>query len=128
MTLLTLLLLAACGGTSGPTADGRSPTGDASPSPISSGAAFVGTLGGDAQLEGGCAWLETETEGRVEPRWPDGYRVVFDPVRLLGPDGETVAEEGDTVEVHGEIADDVMTICQVGPVLEVTEIVGSSRS
>lgn len=124
LLLITFLsaLLAACGGGTGPTADGRSPDGDATTAEGRE-AAFTGTLGGDAQLEGGCAWLETEEEGRVEPRWPDGYRVEFDPVRLLGPDGDVVAEEGDTVAVDGEIAGDVMTICQVGPVLEVTEVV-----
>lgn len=136
LTVLAVVLFAACGGTSEPTADRRSPTEDTSPtgetspaedsSPTSSSeAAFTGALGGDAQLEGGCAWLETKREGRVEPRWPDGYRVAFDPVRLLGPDGEVVAEEGDTITVRGEIAGDVMTICQVGPVLRVTEVEGS---
>ncbi|MBW3665621.1 MAG: hypothetical protein KY469_21205 [Actinobacteria bacterium] len=118
------VLLAACGGTSEPTARDTSPAQDGSPT-SSSEAAFTGSLGGDAQLEGGCAWLETETEGRVEPRWPDGYRVAFEPVRLLGPDGEVVAEEGDTVTVRGAIAGDVMTICQVGPVLRVTQVEGS---
>lgn len=122
LLIIFAVLLAACGGGAGPTADGRSPGADATTTGPP-GSAFTGTLGGDAQLEGGCAWLDTEEEGRVEPRWPDGYRVAFDPVRLLGPDGEVVAEEGDTVAVDGEIAGDVMTICQVGPVLEVTEVV-----
>ena len=122
---LMLLLVASCGGSGEPTADGRSPAGS-EPTAASTAdggeADLVGTLGGDAQLEGGCAWLETDAEGRVEPRWPDGYRVAFDPVRLLGPDGEIVAEAGDTVRVTGMVADDVMTICQVGPVFEVTEV------
>lgn len=124
--LSVIVLLAACGGATGPTADGRSPGAESSPgddAPTRE-AAFTGTFGGNAELEGGCAWLDTHTEGRVEPRWPDGYRVTFDPVRLLGPDGDVVAEEGDTIAVDGSIADDVMTICQVGPVLEITEVVG----
>lgn len=121
------LLLAACGGTDEPTADGRSPVGSeptsAGPPADAGEADLSGTLGGDAQLEGGCAWLETESEGRVEPRWPEGYRIEFEPVRLVGPGGEVIAEEGDTVAVNGRIAGDVMTICQVGPVFEVTEVV-----
>ncbi len=136
LTVLAIVLIAACGGAGEPTADGRSPTEDTSPtgdssptedaSPTSSTEApFTGTLGGNAQLEGGCAWLETESEGRVEPRWPDGYRVAFDPVRLLGPDGEVVAEEGEEIEVEGSIDRDLMTICQVGPVLRVTQVEGS---
>lgn len=127
--VLTLgLLLVACGGAGEPTADGRSPVGTepTAGSPADgAGAELTGTLGGDAQLEGGCAWLDTEAEGRVEPRWPEGYEIAFGPVRLVGPDGEVVAEESDTVAVRGEIAEDVMTICQVGPVLRIDEIVGS---
>lgn len=120
-----LLLVASCGGSGEPAADGRSPVGSmpTTGSPTVGGEAdLVGTLGGDAQLEGGCAWLDTEAEGRVEPHWPEGYRVAFDPVRLLGPDGEVVAEAGDTVRVSGAIAGDVMTVCQIGPVFEVTEV------
>lgn len=80
-------------------------------------------LGGDAQLEGGCAWLDPIAGGeRVEPQWPQGYRVEFEPVRLVGPDGQVIAEEGESVRVNGEIADDVASICQVGPVFEVTEV------
>lgn len=124
--ILGLLLLAAsCGGSGQPTADGRSPVGSEPTSGTTTDgdeADLVGTLGGDAQLEGGCAWLETDAEGRVEPRWPEGYRVAFDPVRLLGPDGEVVAEAGDTVGVSGTLADDVMTVCQVGPVFDVAEV------
>lgn len=120
-----LLLVAACGGSGEPAADGRSPVGSEPTSGSTTdggGADLVGTLGGDGQLEGGCAWLESEAEGRVEPRWPEGYRVAFDPVRLLGPDGEVVAEAGDSVRVSGAVADDVMTVCQVGPVFDVTEV------
>lgn len=120
-----LLLVASCGGSGDPTVDGRSPAGSEPTAGSTTGggeADLVGTLGGDAQLEGGCAWLESEAEGRVEPRWPEGYRIAFDPVRLLGPDGEVVAEAGDTVRVNGAVADDVMTICQIGPVFDVTEV------
>lgn len=122
MVIAVALFVAACGGSADPTAAGRSPDTGEPTAPGSTPATLSGTLGGDADLEGGCAWLDTDRLGRVEPRWPDGYTVAFDPVRLLGRDGQVVAEEGDRVSVDGAVAEEVMTICQVGPVLDVSEI------
>ncbi|HSK97454.1 MAG TPA: hypothetical protein VK891_12620 [Euzebyales bacterium] len=85
------------------------------------GTSLTGVLGGDAQLEGGCVWLETD-EGRVEPLWPTGYTATTDPGRLLDPPGEQVAEEGDRITITGGPAQDVATICQVGEVWNVTEV------
>ncbi|HUH06808.1 MAG TPA: hypothetical protein VML96_03275 [Egibacteraceae bacterium] len=82
---------------------------------------LVGVLGGSAELEGGCAWLETP-QGRFEVIYPQGYRVEFDPLRLLGPEGATVAEEGDEIAVTGAPAGDLMSICQVGAIFEATEV------
>jgi hypothetical protein len=96
--------------------------------------ALAGRLGGDAQLEGGCAWLDevgggrrTGQPSRYEPLWPEGYHVTFDPVRLWGPDGEVVAEEGDVVRVQGRVRTDVATICQVGTPYEVQRVLGANR-
>lgn len=83
---------------------------------------LVGELGGDAQLEGGCAWIAVE-DGRVEPAWPEGYQVEFGPLRLVDRHGETVAEEGDRLHLNGRMDPEVMTICQIGPVFVVQEIV-----
>lgn len=80
-----------------------------------------GTLGGDAQLEGGCAWLEAE-DGRYEVLYPNGYEIAFDPVRLLGPEGETVAEEGDALRVEGQVTKDRMSVCQVGTIFQATAV------
>jgi hypothetical protein len=79
------------------------------------GADLEGTLGGDAQLEGGCAWLDTGDE-RYEVVWPDGYRVEFEPLRLVGGDGEAVAEEGDRVRLTGAVDPERMSICMIGPI------------
>jgi hypothetical protein len=87
----------------------------------SAGTSLTGVLGGDAQLEGGCIWLETD-QGRIEPMWPAGYTVTTDPVTLLDPQGEPVAEEGDRITVTGGPAQDVATVCQVGEVWNVTEV------
>ncbi|MFN2555654.1 MAG: hypothetical protein ABR592_02070 [Nitriliruptorales bacterium] len=87
-----------------------------------------GRLDGDPELEGGCDWLDAlgplldEEASRFEPLWPQGYSVAFNPVRLHGPDGQVVAQEGDVVTVAGRTRPDVVTICQVGPVFEVQRI------
>lgn len=89
----------------------------------------AGRLGGDARLEGGCVWLDPLEDGpggqapsRLEPLWPDGYYVTFDPVRLWSPDDHLVAEEGDGMAVEGRLRPDLMTICQVGTPFEVERI------
>lgn len=81
-----------------------------------------GTLAGDPQLEGGCAWLDTG-DGRFDVQYPGGYEIAFEPVRLQDPDGDVIASEGDTVRVRGRVAEDVMTICQVGTVFRASEVV-----
>lgn len=120
-TLLMGLLLAACGQdpVAGPVdseVDSDGASDDAEGEDV-----VEGTLGGDARLEGGCAWLDTD-EGRFEVRYPQGYDIAFEPVRLLGPDGDPVAEEGETVRVRGRVAGDLMTVCQVGPVFQASEV------
>ena len=84
------------------------------------GETLTGTLGGDAQLEGGCAWVE-DGGTRWEVLYPQGYRVTYDPVTLHGPDGP-IAQEGATVTVAGAPQDDMVTICQVGPVWQATGV------
>jgi|GEM_PF-4250492 len=115
LTMLGLLLalLAGCGAAEEDAAGGApTPT---RPPVEPAGTEIRGALGGDAQLEGGCAWVETDDGTRHEVLYPEGYTVEFDPLRLLGPDGEVIAQEGDRIEVPGEVADDVTSICQVGP-------------
>ena len=92
---------------------------------------LIGVLGGDAELEGGCAWIEptggpdADLGDRVEPLWPEGHRVEFEPdLRLLGPDGEVVAERGDEVVLVGAPAEDMATACQVGVPYRVDRIAG----
>lgn len=119
--LLALLGLSACGGEAAdepaPTEPAATPTEGDSAVPeedaMPEEAAIEGTLGGDAQLEGGCAWVDT-AGGRYQVLWPTGYEILFDPVRLEGPDGEVVAEEGDTLRVDGRTAPDMMSVCMTG--------------
>ena len=81
----------------------------------------TGTLTGDPQLEGGCVWIDTP-DGAIEPLLPEGYMTTMNPVALLGPDGETVAEGGDQVTITGRPATEILTICQVGAVWHVSAI------
>ncbi|MDP8970437.1 MAG: hypothetical protein M3N52_08100 [Actinomycetota bacterium] len=83
--------------------------------------ALSGTLGGDAGLEGGCAWLDTP-HGRYEVLWPSGYRIDQQPLRLIGPDGRVVAEAGDPLTVEGVAAQDMASFCQVGQLWEATAV------
>lgn len=116
------MLLVSCGQDPAvePEPNGDAPNGE-TPAEPEDDDMLEGTLGGDAQLEGGCAWLDTD-EGRFEVMYPEGYEIAFDPVRLLGPDGDTIAREGETLRVRGRVAGDVMSICQVGTIFQATEV------
>ena len=110
--------LAACGSDGGEA--GTTPSALPSPTPPAGsvpapteGETITGTLGGDAQLEGGCAWID-DGGTRWQVQYPEGYEVTFDPLTLTGPDGQT-AGEGDTLTVVGTEQRDAMTLCQVGP-------------
>ncbi|MGH3441135.1 MAG: hypothetical protein ACRDUY_03645, partial [Nitriliruptorales bacterium] len=114
------LLLAACGGDDPTIADPGEPD-------------LVATLGGDPHLEGGCVWLDRVPgepapgeADRYTPTWPAGYTAEFDPIRLVGPDGEVVAEEGDTLRVEGAVDENRVTTCMTGPVFVVERILGTN--
>ncbi len=96
-----------------------------SPSPDVSleGADLVGIFGGDPQLEGGCAWIDAEDGQRYEVSYPEGWEVTFDPVALIDPAGEIRAEEGDRIGLNGEVAGDLLSICQIGPIFRATEVI-----
>ena len=83
---------------------------------------LTGTLGADASLEGGCAWLEAGGQ-RWQVLYPDGYRLDVAGGRLFGPDGE-VARSGDTLTVRGRADPDMATTCQVGPVFRAVAVEG----
>lgn len=119
--VLALILLVACGQAGDQQADdpavGASPGGT---EPTTGDDAIEGTLGGDAQLEGGCAWIEAAGT-RWDVQYPEGYDISFDPVTLTDPGGDT-ATEGDVIRVTGSPAQDVVTTCQVGPVWVATSV------
>ena len=107
--------LAACGGAGGEPAPtiGTEPPGG-SEGATAEGDTITGTFGADAQLEGGCAWVDDGTT-RWNVQYPDGYQVSFTPPQLTGPGGLKVGD-GDTITVTGTEQADAVTTCQIGPV------------
>lgn len=118
-----VMMLSGCGGGDdprmggGPQADGQETDGQEADDATT----VTGTLAGDPDLEGGCAWLETD-EGSVEILWPAGYRVSFAPLQLHGPDGEAVAGDGEEITVRGEFAEDQVSVCQVGDLFDASAV------
>jgi hypothetical protein len=91
------------------------------PQPDGEGSRLSGTLGADA-VEGGCAYLQAPDGTRYEVIYPDGWRVELSPLRLLDPNGAVVASGGDEITVVGQPADDMASICQIGPIFRATEV------
>jgi hypothetical protein len=86
------------------------------------GTTITGRLGGDAQLEGGCAWVETKDGTRYEVQYPEGYEVARDGSQLRGPDGDVIATAGDEITLTGAVAEDAMSFCQIGPIFAADEV------
>lgn len=116
-----LMVLAGCGGQGDP-AVGGDQDGETTDEQAGESTTVTGTLAGDPDLEGGCAWLESD-DGRAEVLWPEGYRVTFEPLRLRGPDDEVVAEDGEEVTVRGEFTEDRVSVCQVGELFQASAVV-----
>jgi hypothetical protein len=130
-----LLLLSACGGANGSSSSPKPPPSGASLRPASQqpvhsetagSQTITGRLGADS-IEGGCAYLQTEAGKRYEVIYPKGWKLDKGSARLTNPQGEIVARAGDTVTVRGEIATDMASICQIGPIFRATEVVTSGR-
>jgi hypothetical protein len=89
--------------------------------PAPAGESLAGVLGADS-VEGGCSYLQAEDGTRYEVIYPDGWRVQLRPLQLLDAEGAVVAEGGDEVTVRGSAADDMASICQIGPIFQATEV------
>ena len=113
--LVLMIGLAACAQST------TAPAAHVSPSPSTASGSLTGVLGGDAQLEGGCVWLDTGTE-RLEIVWPAGHRAGVDPIELRDPAGAVIATEGDRLTVEGRPATGQMSSCQVGALWEATAV------
>lgn len=72
-------------------------------------------------IEGGCAFLETDDGTRYEIVYPDGWMLDRMRAELRGPGGH-LARAGESVTVRGTVATDRSSICQVGPIFLATEV------
>jgi hypothetical protein len=87
-----------------------------------SGNELTGFLGADS-IEGGCTYLETEDGTRYEVIYPQGYEIDRSSATLRDPSGEVIASAGDVVTVRGHEASDMVSICQIGPIFQATEVI-----
>lgn len=92
------------------------------PDSVGGGVELVGTLGADS-IEGGCSYLEADDGTRYQVIYPDGWQIQASPLQLSNPAGEVVATGGETITVRGQRADDMMSICQIGPMFMASEVV-----
>jgi hypothetical protein len=130
-TLLVLVLAACTAPGADPTATDRStpspspeletvePSGDESPRPGEM--TITGHLGFE-DIEGGCPYLQADDGTRYQVMWPDGWHLDGQG-RLIDPSGETVARGNDEVTVRGQVAEDMASICQIGPIFRAREVV-----
>ena len=81
-----------------------------------------GTLGADS-IEGGCAYLEARDGTRYQVIYPDGWQIQASPLQLSDPAGQVVATGGESITVRGHRADDMVSICQSGPMFVATEVI-----
>jgi len=138
LTLAAVLALTACAGagsspspTTSPEASSMEPSPSPSLRPSSvqpsrtpggSGDELVGTLGADS-VEGGCAYLQAADGTRYEVIYPRDWELQLSPLQLTSPEGDVVARGGDEVTVVGAEANDMASICQIGPIFRATEVV-----
>ena len=138
---LIALLLAGCASGAGP-ASSASPTAAtatlaapslkppaASPTlhidrPPNDEVTITGAFGYD-DVEGGCAFVQTDPKTRYEVVWPDGWTV--DGTQLRNPNGDVAAQPGDVMTLRGTPATDMASVCQIGPIFRASEVVTIDR-
>lgn len=110
------LIVSSCGGAV--EADRQRTEGVVTPMPTQSDgfsgedALIQGVLRGDAT--NGCLWLEGPTGEPFGVLWPAGYTAMFNPARLVGPDGKVIAREGDIVSGGGGYYEESIPQCHFG--------------
>jgi hypothetical protein len=141
-------LLAACaavsdgpGATPDPTSSERTPEPSPTPEPSLRPASIRPTpRGGDTEgamtitgrlgfddIEGGCPYVQSDDGTRYQVLWPTGWRL-DGRGDLISPEGERVARQGEEVAVRGQVADDMASICQIGPIFRADEVLGDDSS
>jgi hypothetical protein len=125
------LLIAACAGSpaasTAPSANqpvsapSLRPAGTLAVEPSAATADYTGILSMDA-IEGGCAYLQGATGTKYQVLYPDGWQLNTSPLELLAPDGSVHSKGGDTVSIKGSEAGGMASICQIGPIIQATEV------
>jgi hypothetical protein len=80
----------------------------------------TGRLGFDS-VEGGCNYVETDDGTRYQVIYPDPWRLDRSTGHLLGPNGQDISP-GSVITVHGSIAKNMASICQMGPMFRATAV------
>jgi hypothetical protein len=68
-----------------------------------------------------CAWLDT-SGGRKELFYPDGWNVLFDPLRITNSQGQVVAREGDLLRATVSEGGIGGSLCTTGSPLRATSV------
>ncbi len=87
------------------------------------GTVYSGILSMDA-IEGGCAYLQAADGKKLQVLYPDGWQLQKSPLALIAPDSSVHSKGGDRVSVRGAEAADMASICQIGPIIQATEVLG----
>ncbi len=134
--LALVLIVAACSaapGASGPpgsstpatsapslTPPSQQPASTASQKPAV-GTVYAGVFSMD-DIEGGCAYLGTADGRKLQVIYPEGWSITKAPLKLIAPDGSVHSRAGDIVSIRGAEATDMASICQIGPIIQATEV------
>ncbi|MFL5713232.1 MAG: hypothetical protein ACJ769_01085 [Chloroflexota bacterium] len=123
LPLAVALAIAACSSSPGASAP-SSPAARPSPSAASKpgvSADYSGILSMD-EIEGGCTYLQADDGRKLQVIYPAGWELRKSPLELIAPDGSVHSKGGDRVSVNGSEAHDIATICQIGPVIQASEV------
>lgn len=80
---------------------------------------------GFEDIEGGCAYLQTDAKTRYEVLYPTGWKV--DGNQLRDPSGAVAAQPGDSLTLRGGIALGMTSTCQIGRIFRADEVVTIDR-
>ena len=84
----------------------------------------MGLLGGD-DIEGGCYFVQAADGTRYEVIWPSGWRIDARG-NLVDPSDEIAARPGDVLTVRGQVAGDMASICQIGPIFRASGVIAGT--
>ena len=132
LPLAFVLLIAACSAAPGastppsaaPSIPAARPSASLSSKPEGITADYSGILSMD-EIEGGCTYLQAADGRKLQVIYPEGWQLTKSPLALIAPDGSVHSKGGDRVSVKGSEANDIATICQIGPVIRATEVLAN---